>query len=73
MKKFTLYVVRWSRKEKCFENSKPCESCTSFLQMIGIGTIVYTTGDDEIYKRERVKNLNTEHMSSGMRCLTRKN
>lgn len=70
MKKYTLYVVRWSNNSG-WGNSKPCESCINFLQMVGIGTIIYTTGDNELYKKERVKNLNTTHMSSGMRSLYR--
>ena len=68
MKKLTLYVVRWSNK---WENSKPCKSCTIFLQQVGIGTIIYSTGDKEIFKKERVKNLKTDHVSSGMKTMNR--
>lgn len=72
MKKLTIYVVRWSKKENCYENSKPCESCITFLKMVGIGTIIYTTGDNKIYKKERVRNLSSDHMSSGMRSLDKR-
>lgn len=71
MKKLTIYVVRWSKKENCYENSKPCESCITFLKRVGIGTIIYTTGDNDIYKKERVRNLSSKHISSGMKCLNR--
>ena len=71
MKKFTLYVVRWNSNK--WGNSKPCQSCIDFLQKVGIGTIIYTTGDDSLYKKERVKNLNSEHVSSGMKSMTQKN
>lgn len=73
MKKFTIYVIRWSEKNKSFKNSKPCKSCIDFLKQIGIGTIIYTTGDANIYKKEKVKNLTNTHISSGMRSLSRKN
>lgn len=69
MKKLTLYVVRWSDK---WENSKPCISCTYFLKKMGIGTIIYSTGDETIYKKERVKNLESKHVSSGMKTINRK-
>ena len=72
MKKFTLVVVRWSNKNNCFENSKPCQSCTDFLKLVGIGKIIYSTGDNRIFKTERVKNLKTNHISSGMKSLMRK-
>lgn len=71
MKKFTLLVVRWSNQNNCFENSKPCQSCTSFLKLIGIGKIIYSTGNNDLFKIERVKNLNTNHISSGMKSLNR--
>ncbi len=71
MKKFTLIVIRWSNKNNCFENSKPCQSCTEFLKFIGIGKIIYSTGDDEIYRVERVKNMTSSHISSGMKSLLR--
>jgi deoxycytidylate deaminase len=74
MKKFTIYVIRWSNEENIWKNSKPCESCTIFLKQIGIGKIIYTTGEKgkNFYKIERVKNLYTEHISSGMRMLNKK-
>ncbi len=71
MKKYTLIVVRWSKTKNDWSNSKPCQSCTEFLQKVGIGTIIYTTGDDTIYKKERVKHLTTKHISSGMRHMSR--
>lgn len=70
MRKFTLYVVRWGIDG--WGNSKPCSSCTKFLQEIGIGTIIYTTGDDTFYKKEKVKDLKTKHISSGMKTIIRK-
>ncbi len=71
MKKFTLIVIRWSNNNNCFENSKPCESCIKFLKYIGIGKIIYSTGDEDIYRVERVKNLSSSHISSGMKSLIR--
>ena len=70
MRKYTLYVVRWSEKDG-WKNSKPCYSCTLFLKEMGIGTIIYTTGDKTLFKKERVKNLETTHDSSGMKSLIR--
>ena len=70
MKKYTLYVVRWSDCDG-WKNSKPCDSCTVFLKEMGIGTIIYTTGDENLYKKEKVKNLKTTHKSSGMKSLIR--
>jgi len=67
MKKFTLYVVRWNSNK--WGNSKPCISCIDFLQKMGIGTIIYTTGDHRVYKKEKVKNLNSKHVSSGMKSM----
>lgn len=73
MKKFTLYVIRWSEHNKSYENSKPCKSCIDFLKKVGIGTIIYTTGDKDIYKKEKVTNLNSTHISSGMKNFSKKN
>ncbi len=71
MKKFTIYVIRWSYQESTWKNSKPCESCTRFLKNVGIGTIIYTTGTGDVYKKEKVKDLFTLHKSSGMRMMTK--
>lgn len=70
MKKYTIYVVRWSN-DNGWGNSKPCLSCTKFLKQIGIGTIIYTTGDNDFFKKIKIRDLETNHISSGMKSLYR--
>jgi hypothetical protein len=37
--------------------SKPCSKCAEIMKKLGIKKVYYSTGEKEIYKCEKIKNL----------------
>lgn len=56
--KLSIYISRTS-----FGNSKPCYHCINTLKSIGIYRVFYTTGDNNVYKCEKINNIENEHVS----------
>jgi deoxycytidylate deaminase len=52
-------------------NSRPCNNCIFSLRKSGIKKIIYTTGDEQIYKIENVQTIKPTHESSGSRYKSR--
>ena len=69
MRKYTLYVVRYSRNDKqTFAVSKPCKHCLKMLNRYGIRKIRYTDADGDLVKTNTQK-IHTEHVSMSCKLL----
>jgi deoxycytidylate deaminase len=60
----TIIVVGYYKNK--LHNSKPCTHCLKMLKMVGIKNVIYSTGDSDVFRKERVRNINPE-TSSGNR------
>lgn len=62
----TLYVVKISKAAEINDehlgcgNSKPCYKCIDFMKKYGIKNVVYSTGDDNGYRKVKLIDLDNE-------------
>jgi deoxycytidylate deaminase len=68
--KIRLYVARISKgSDGIFMNSRPCNDCIDKMKKVGIYEVIYSTGDKQIYKKEKVSEMKYIHVSAGNRHL----
>ena len=69
-KKFDIYVVRLSRKNGGFCESRPCHNCTKVMKRYGFKNVYYSN-DDGGFEKFRVKNSDFEspHLSIAQKRL----
>ena len=70
-----MYVARQctdkhARADRQFTESKPCANCTEMLKKYGVRRVVYTTREDAL-RREKVRDIRTDHVSIAYRDLKR--
>ncbi len=57
-----LYIVRINTALET-NNSKPCYHCIEKLKKAGINRVFYSTGENDIYKCEKIKNITNNHVT----------
>jgi len=48
-------------------NSRPCNDCIIKMKRAGIKEVIYSTGTQEIYRVEKINDMELLHISSGYR------
>ena len=61
-----IYVARVSKDGKLM-NSRPCNDCIIKMKRAGIKEVIYSTGTQEIYRVEKINDMELLHISSGYR------
>lgn len=65
---YTLYVVRVSKIDDSFMNSRPCEHCIDLMNKVGIKKVVYSTDRD--FLKEDVRKMDESlHTSFGYKYM----
>lgn len=59
----TLIVVGYYKNR--LHNSRPCDHCLRIINMFGIKKIIYSTGDENVFKKEKIKDMKFLGPSSG--------
>lgn len=62
IKSLTLIVVRTNNQHE-LRGSKPCKHCIDFIKKTNITNVIYSD-DISSFTKERVSNINNEHISS---------
>ena len=67
-KKFDIYVVRLSRKDGGFCESRPCHNCTKVMKRYGFKNIYYSNDDGGFEKfRIRDPDFESDHLSTAQK------
>lgn len=48
-------------------NSRPCNQCIDIMRRVGIDEVIYTTGEDNYYRVEKISTIEYKHNSAGNR------
>jgi hypothetical protein len=73
LSKINIIVIRKSgNNDRLLASSKPCKHCLDNLKKYGIKNVCYSTKNGNIIQR-RVNRLNTSHITSARKHLTRTN
>ncbi len=64
----TLIVVGYYKGR--LHNSRPCDHCLALLKYYDIKKVIYSTGDAEVFRTEKIKNMEYFRKSSGNQLLS---
>jgi deoxycytidylate deaminase len=66
---YKLYVVRVSKVDDSFMNSRPCEHCIDLMNKVGIRRVIYSTDNNDFIAEDVDKMDKTVHTSFGYKYM----
>lgn len=71
IKGMDMMIIRIAGSSNTLRNSRPCHSCIEYMKRKGIRKVYYST-EEGLIRYEYIKNMQTDHISSGNLSMKKK-